>query len=146
MHRFFLCLSLFLLASCAQRWPDPVTLDGASEAPVARKSGQPITQAQIDQMTGVCYDQLQKSIGETRPHRGLIWAECKQQYVMPLEQKLYPKKQQEIAQMYDALIADMKGWYAGATTWELLEQRWQRRQRAIGMRYIETFHDTMIPM
>jgi hypothetical protein len=98
------------------------------------------------QMTKMCYARLQNAVGETRPHRGVIWAKCKKNYVMPIEQRLYPDRAPEIAAMYDSLLGDMTAWYEGRTTYTLLERRWAHRQRALGYEEIETYQDSIAPL
>ena len=141
MRSLILLLVLFLSAcSSSDKEPDNL-IDTTSQI----KSEKGIfSYSYIESLESMCYAKIQKRIGETRLGRGVIWAECLNEYVMPVEQKNNPKKANEIREMYSFLIKDMKDFYSGQTTLDLLHRRWETRQKSIGYKAIRRFKDSYV--
>lgn len=129
-----------ILAACSSSKPPEAPPSVLTPMPQTGK----FSQDYIDQLEALCYAKIQRSVGETRAGRGLIWAECLRNRVMPIEQRNNPQYADEIKQMYDSLVWDMQKFYQGHTTLKLLHARWEARQRAIGYTDIRVFRDSYI--
>ena len=102
----------------------------------------PFSKAYIQQLERMCYAQIQKVVGEVRAGRGIIWVECLNNHVRPIEQQNHSDQAHEINAMYEFLIKDMKSFYRGETTLKLLQARWTQKQSAIGFDDIRVFRDS----
>ncbi len=129
-----LCL---ILTACSTPKPPPPVVE--QHPP---QSTGVFSQDYINRLEELCYAQIQRTVGETRAGRGVIWAECMRERVRPIEQKNYPVKADDIARMYDALVWDMQEFYRGHTTLNRLHERWALRQKTIGYEHIRSFHDS----
>lgn len=139
MKYLFIVFSTIFLVSCSS--PPKV------EAPVQNitvPKDDIFLQSYIQRLENMCYAQIQRVVGETRAGRGIIWAECLDKNIKPIEQRNFPEKISEINAMYAALIEDMRNFYRGETTLALLQERWTNRQRTIGYETIRSFRDSYL--
>ncbi len=130
---------LFLISACAAR---PISQETIRAKNIGSHSTGTFSQGYSEQMISLCYAKIQKVVGEVRLGRGIIWAECLNDFLRPIEQRNFPDKSDDIARMYQNLIEDMKRFYEGRTTLALLHRRWENAQKSIGYQNILKFKDS----
>jgi hypothetical protein len=135
---FLLSLIILCLSACGTGKSDATLIEKIETVPPKIEPRKGLSPAYADQLTKMCYAKIHKAVGSTG-HRGLVWARCMEENVMPIEQRLKPSKSQKIERLYANLSQDMLAVYEGRTTIGRLNARWAQAQKAAGLESIRQY-------